>query len=97
MACHSAIEHHPYGGELGWVGADPEHKGKGLGRVVCAAVTTRFLRAGYKDIFLRTDDFRLPALKIYLSLGYEPFLFCNGMRQRWQDICTKLNWPIGLP
>lgn len=97
MACHSAIEHHPFGGELGWVGADPEHKGKGLGRAVCAAVTARLLRAGYKDIFLRTDDFRLPALKVYLSLGYEPFLFCAGMRQRWQDIYTKLRWPAALP
>ncbi len=92
MASHSAIEHHPYGGELGWVGADPEHKGKGLGKAICAAVTARLIHAGYKDIFLRTDDFRLPALKVYLSLGYEPFLYCDGMRQRWGDIFAALKW-----
>ena len=27
MATHNPAEHHPYGGELGWVAADPEHRG----------------------------------------------------------------------
>jgi mycothiol synthase len=93
MATHSPSEQHPYGGELGWVGADPQHKGKGLGMAVSAAATARLIRAGYKDIYLRTDDFRLPALKVYLKLGYQPHLFCEGMQQRWLQIYRKLNWP----
>lgn len=92
MASHGASEQHPFGGELGWVAADPAHAGKGLGMGVCAAVTRRFLNAGYSDIFLRTDDWRLPAIKTYLKLGYEPLLYCQDMAQRWQDIYTKLNW-----
>jgi predicted dehydrogenase/GNAT superfamily N-acetyltransferase len=92
MATHNPIEGHPYGGELGWVAADPEHKGKGLGMAVTAAATARLIRGGYTDIFLRTDDWRLPALKIYLQLGYEPLHFREGMQQRWQEVYGKLNW-----
>jgi RimJ/RimL family protein N-acetyltransferase len=35
-------------GELGWVAGRQEHSGKGLGRVVCAAVTSRLLEIGYQ-------------------------------------------------
>jgi mycothiol synthase len=90
MASHNPLEHHPSGGELGWVAADPEHRGKGLGYCVCAAVTARFLQAGYKNLFLRTDDFRLPAIKTYLKLGWIPFLFAPDMQQRWISVCSKL-------
>ncbi len=73
---HSAL--HPYGGELGWVAGDPEHKGKGLGMAVCAAATARLIAGGYKEVYLSTDDWRLPAIKVYLKLGYEPMLYRGG-------------------
>ncbi|MGQ9632492.1 MAG: GNAT family N-acetyltransferase [bacterium] len=90
VAVHNPIEDHPFGGELGWVAADPAHRGRGLGYVVCAAVTKRFLDAGYKDIYLRTDDFRLPAIKTYLKLGWVPFLYAPDMEGRWRAVCEKL-------
>jgi mycothiol synthase len=93
MAVHSSTERHPFGGELSWVASDPVHRGKGLGRAVCAAVTARLLAAGYRNIHLYTDDFRHPALLTYLRLGYVPFLFQPEMADRWQAICTTLNWP----
>ena len=93
-ATHNPLELHPFGGELGWVAADQRHRGKGLGTVVCAAVTERFLQAGYKRIYIRTDDWRLAAIKIYLKLGYVPFLFQSDMEQRWGIVCEKLNCPF---
>jgi len=90
MALHNPCEHHPSGGELGWVAADPEHRGKGLGYCVCAAATARFLDAGYGDLYLRTDDFRLPAIKTYLNLGWVPFLFAPNMQDRWRTVCRQL-------
>lgn len=90
MATHNPSEHHPYGAELGWVAADPAHKGKKLGALITAAATARMIRAGYQRIYLRTDDFRLPAIKIYLELGYEPFLYCDGMAERWQAVRQAL-------
>ena len=94
MAVHDHTELHPFGGELGWVAADPAHTGKGLGMAVCSAVTARLIAASYRDIHLYTEDWRLPALKTYLKLGYVPFLYAPDMPQRWQTICTQLHWPF---
>jgi mycothiol synthase len=93
MAMHNPSPLHPYGGELGWVAGHPEHAGRHLGRVVSAAATARFLRAGYRRIYLRTDDWRLPALKTYLRLGYVPLPYAAGMAERWRAVCAKLDWP----
>jgi len=92
---HSPDALHPFGGELGWVAGDPEHRGKGLGLAVCAAVVARFIAAGYEEIYLRTDDWRLPAIKVYLKLGFRPLYFTDGMAERWQRVCEKLQWPLG--
>jgi mycothiol synthase len=78
------------GGELNWVAADPEHRGKGLGYAVCAAATRCFIESGCWWVCLRTDDFRLAAIKVYLNLGYVPFLFAPEMEARWRDVCAKL-------
>ncbi len=94
MATHNPSDLHPYGGELGWVAGDPAHRGKGLGMAICAATTARFLEAKYRRIYLKTDDWRLPALKTYLKLGYEPFLFSPDMEPRWRAVCEKLEWPF---
>ncbi len=94
MATHAPAPLHPSGGELGWVAGHPEHSGRGLGAIVCAAVVRRYRAAGYRRIFLRTDDFRLPAIKVYLKLGFVPFLFAPDMRERWQAVCAKLGWPF---
>jgi GNAT superfamily N-acetyltransferase len=84
------VENHAAGGELGWVAGDPDHRGKGLGGCVCAAATRRLLEAGYSDIFLRTDDFRLAAIKTYLTLGYVPLLFAPDMAARWKEVFRQL-------
>lgn len=93
MAVHGPTNDFPFGGELGWVAGDPEHAGRNLGLAVCAAVTQRLLDMGYRMIHLNTDDFRLPAVKIYFKLGYVPFLFGDDMADRWRVICSALDWP----
>jgi len=95
MATHNPIPGvHPYGGELGWVAGDPAHAGKGLGYATCAAVTARYLRGGYQRVYLRTDDWRLPAIKTYLKLGYRPLLHTPDMEERWRAVCQKLGMPF---
>jgi mycothiol synthase len=94
MGLHDHSTDHPFGGELGWVASDPAHAGKGLGMAVCAAVTARLLQAGYRNVHLFTEFWRLPALKTYLKLGYVPFLYQEGMAARWQAICAQLGWPF---
>jgi mycothiol synthase len=90
MATHHPVPGHPFGGELGWVAADPQHAGKGLGLATCAAVTARFLSAGYRRIYLLTDDHRLPAIRTYLKLGWRPLVRDAAIEERWRAVCGRL-------
>jgi mycothiol synthase len=94
MATHNPRPRHPDGGELAWVAADPAHRGRRLGEAVSAAVLVRFHHAGYRRIYLLTDDNRLAAIKIYLKLGFAPYLFQPDMASRWRQVCKLLNWPF---
>jgi len=92
MATHNPAEHHPFGGELGWVAGHPDHREHRLGAIVCAAVIRRFAQAGYSRVYLKTDDFRLPAIRTYLKLGLLPFIHAHDMEPRWRALCEKLRW-----
>jgi predicted dehydrogenase/GNAT superfamily N-acetyltransferase len=91
QATHAPTDRHPEGGELGWVASHPEHRGKGLGRILCAHATKRLRDAGYRRIYLSTDDFRLPAIAIYLALGYMPSLHTDDMADRWESIRLQIH------
>lgn len=93
MALHNYTGQHPFQGELGWVAGDPAHAGKGIGRAVCAAVTGRLMQAGYRAIHLYTEQWRLPAIKTYLKLGFVPYLYLPEMWDRWRELCDQLGWP----
>jgi GNAT superfamily N-acetyltransferase len=83
----SSPRHHA--GQLGWLVTDPSHTRKGLGTIVAAAVTNR-LAAGYERPFLGTEDFRTPAIAIYLKLGWRPHVYHDDMGPRWQRIFASL-------
>ena len=83
----------PFGGEIGWVATIPAHQSKGLGMVVSAAATRRLIAAEYENIRVGTQDHRLPAIKLYLRLGYVPYLYATDITERWRQICTELAWP----
>jgi mycothiol synthase len=59
---------------------------RGLSTAVCASVTARLIHAGYQDIYLYTEDFRLAALALYLKLGYPPFIHAPDMLDRWRRL-----------
>ena len=92
LAAHRPTELHPSGGELGWVAASTQHAGHGLGMAVSLAALRRLLDAGYHTIYLLTDDHRLAAIKIYLKIGFLPFLCATDMKHRWETVAEKLNW-----
>jgi len=45
---------------------------------------------GKTEACLTTDDFRLPAVKIYLKLGFEPDLTRDGHKDRWDNIYRQI-------
>lgn len=74
----------PLGGQLGWVATVPEHRKQGLATWLCGLATERLLMEGFENIFLRTGDDLLPALRVYLQLGYVPCLYAQDQRARWE-------------
>lgn len=91
FAYHSPSEQLPNAASLEYVAGDSRHKGKGLGYAVCAAVTRNLVERGYERIFLTTDDWRLPAIAIYLKLGYQPDHYLPDMASRWEAVMQALN------
>jgi GNAT superfamily N-acetyltransferase len=73
-------------GQLGWLVADPSHTRKGLGKLVSASVTNRLVAEACQGPFLGTEDFRIPAIAIYLMLGWRPYIYGSDMESRWRSI-----------
>jgi mycothiol synthase len=83
-------ENYPDTGVLHWVASDPEHRGKKLGAIVSTAVLREFVDMGLRSAVLATDDERLPAIKTYLSLGFEPVFVDESHRPRWVNVFATL-------
>ncbi len=77
-------------GYLHMVCALPEHRGKQLGYMVTLAVLHWFRNHGFKEVWLSTDDQRIPAIKSYLRLGFEPFYEDDSHRERWEKVFTAI-------
>jgi mycothiol synthase len=73
----------------------PEHRGHRLGYWLSLAVLHRFRDWGMQEAILDTDDFRVPALRIYCDLGFRPLLREEDPTQpdRWRRITADLGEP----
>jgi mycothiol synthase len=92
MTTHDPTWQAPFCGEVGWTAVHPQRQGKGLGAILVAAVVERFLQAGYDCIHLYTEIWRFAALKMYLKLGFIPYLDPPGPLDQWRSICSQLGW-----
>ena len=80
-------------GYVHMVGVVAQHTGHKLGKWVSLAVLFYFRDHGFISAMLDTDDFRLPAIKTYLNLGFIPVYVEEGQPERWRDIFEKLEMP----
>ena len=89
----SAYRRGQYGSDAGYlhyVGVTRAHAGRGLGEAVSLAVLHRFKDEGLTRAALQTDDFRLPAIRTYLKLGFEPMFTHESHPERWRNIVQQL-------
>lgn len=77
-------------GYVHMVGVVAEHTGHKLGKWVSLAVLRYFRDNNFKCSILDTDDFRIPAIKTYLNLGFIPVYVEEGQPERWRNIFKKL-------
>lgn len=81
-------------GYVHMVGVLGEHTGHKLGRWVSLAVLYYFRDHGFVCSMLDTDDFRIPAIKTYLNLGFVPVYVDDTQPERWEEILNKLKLPL---
>lgn len=81
---HSAVLH--------MVGVLPEATGRRLGRLVSLACLHRMRDEGFRQATLQTDDFRLPAVRTYLNLGFRPLLVHDNQRERWPSVLRQVGY-----
>lgn len=78
-------------GYLHMVGVLPEHTGKGLGYWVSVLALQHMALTGKDKVILQTDDFRIPAIKTYLKLGFTPVIIHENQVSRWKTILQSIN------
>lgn len=83
-------DNHPGAGVLHWVASDSKHRGKQLGLIVSLAVLYAAKDAGCEYSLLLTDDARIPAIKTYLKIGYEPDCWHESHQARWEAIFKNI-------
>ncbi len=99
-ATASAYRQGAYGPEVGYlhyVGVSPAHLGQKLGAIVSLMVLRKFRSEGLKGAVLQTDDFRLPAIRTYVKLGFSPLIVHENQPTRWATVFTKLGVPPPQP
>ena len=66
-------------------------RGKYLGKTACIAAMHKLYQENYRAYSLKTDDFRIAAIKTYLRLGWQPWLYLEDMEDRWRKLAEILN------
>ena len=80
----------PDRGYLHMIGVASEQRGRGLGTLVTLAALGWFREHGFAGAVLDTDDWRLPAIAVYLKLGFGPVLFDDEHARRWTAVRASL-------
>jgi mycothiol synthase len=93
----------PGGGELGYLVVAPEHRRRGLGAALVTAALRRLHQGRYRHIFLGVQSWRIPAIRCYLGVGFQPFIHAPELVPRWESVFAAIGqeahntkWPTQL-
>jgi mycothiol synthase len=69
----------------------PNYRGQGISQTMVAEVLATCHRQGIPGVTLLTDDFRFPAIKLYLNLGFKPDMTMSlDASNRWERVFAQL-------
>ena len=77
-------------GMLHMVCCREKYRGLGIGNAIVSYALAQLTGRGTMQIGLTTDDFRLPAIRAYLRMGFEPVINSEEMQERWKNVLDKL-------
>jgi GNAT superfamily N-acetyltransferase len=77
-------------GFLHMVSVDPKHRGRKLGRTLVYGALRLHADLGLTQQWLLTEESRLVAIQLYLSVGYVPSIGSDDDRQRWDDVTRRI-------
>lgn len=75
---------------LNMVACKESVRGKGYGILLGKWAVVALKKEGMETAYLTTDDWRIPAIKSYLSVGFEPDISTEDFRERWDKIKNQL-------
>ncbi|HNT33496.1 MAG TPA: GNAT family N-acetyltransferase [bacterium] len=78
-------------GLVHWVAIVPEYQGKGLSKPLMSAVCMRLKELGHSRARLATSTARLPAVNLYLKLGFVPDIQNEKDVTAWRFVMSQLH------
>lgn len=85
----------PQSGFVFWIAVAEAHRHRGLGAFVLSRALQHMAREGLSDAVTYTQEFRVPAIQMYLKHGFQPLLTGTvpDERERWERISHDLGKP----
>jgi len=77
-------------GYLHMLGVIPAHQGRKMGRLLTLYALHYLKMKGFQNVILDTDDCRLPAIRTYTDLGFEPVYLERSHKKRWKEALAKI-------
>ncbi len=81
----------PKNGLIHMVACKEGYRGLNIGNIMATLCDYNFKLKGMQTAQLKTDDWRLPAIKTYLNIGFTPDLSTDDYKERWEKIYENLN------
>ncbi len=76
-------------GDMHMVGIRTDYRGNGLAKYLNFITLKHLLPKGVRYIVLTTDEWRKGAVKSYLSGGFLPVEYDEGMEERWAAVLEE--------
>lgn len=73
-------------GDMHWVGIKESFRGKGLAKYLSWIVQKTLKERGAPFVSLTTNEWRVSAVKSYLTAGFLPVEYDEGMQERWEKV-----------
>jgi len=83
-------------GQIHWVALVPAAQGRGLAKPLVGAACVLLHQRGYHEACLETNTRRVPALNLYLALGFVPFVRSEAERRAWRAVAPQLRLPVHI-